>query len=246
LVYLHSLIIVILPILNEQDFVEELISRLRLSLHEQSYKLVFVDDGSTDLTLQKIEAAAAYGDIDLIARQKTIKGCARGKALLDGLRYTLDKYPSARTFIEMDTDGAHLPEEIPMGLSLIEKGADVVIGSKYLNNSRVSNRGAVRTFVSWANARIFNLLLGNNLTDYSNGYRFYNYNAAIIASSHNYKFQTPIYLGEVLAVWIKNRQLIKEFATVYNEREKGKSKVVASDIWEGIQGIFHIYNYMQH
>lgn len=238
------MIIIILPILNEQDFVDELIGRLRKTLSPYSYKLLFIDDGSKDLTIEKIKAASAYGDIDLIARTKSIRGCARGKALIDGLRYAMEKYSSAHTFIEMDTDGAHAPEEITKGLELLALGADVVIGSKYLDESLVANRGIARTFISWANARLFSLLLGNNLTDYSNGYRFYNRRSAAIAAAHHYKFDTPIYLGEVLAVWIKNSLQVREYPSVYNERTRGQSKVIWSDVWEGVTGIIHIYKYI--
>lgn len=237
--------ILIIPILNEENFVEELIARLRKALSGTAYKILFIDDGSRDSTLQKITRASLLGDIDLIARKKTIKGCARGKALIDGLRYALEKYPDANVFVEMDSDGAHSPEEIELGINLIANGADVAIGSKYLTGSKIKNRGAFRSLVSLVNTQLLQWVLKSDITDYSNGFRVYNLRAAKVAASHSFKFQTPIYLGEVLALWIKNNLRVNEFPSTYSEREIGESKVLISDVVEGLAGVAHIFKTMR-
>lgn len=237
--------ILIIPILNEENFVEELIARLRKVLSGTAYKILFIDDGSRDSTLQKINTASLHGDIDLITRKKTIKGCARGKALIDGLCHALKKYPDATLFVEMDSDGAHSPEEIELGINLISNGADVAIGSKYLAGSKIKNRGAFRSLVSLVNTQLLQWVLKSDVTDYSNGFRVYNLKAARLAASYTFKFQTPIYLGEVLALWLKNNLSVAEFPSTYNEREKGESKVLISDVVEGVAGVAHIFKTMR-
>lgn len=237
--------IVLLPVLNEAETIHDFIISVREALTGIRSKLVVIDDGSTDGTLEKLVALENQSIIELIARKKEIAGCARGKALIDGLRYAMDKYPEAETFIEMDTDGAHSPEEIRKGLELLQAGNDVVIGSKYLEGSSVKGRGFARNLVSNINTLLLRLFVSQQITDFSNGFRLYNRKAANLAYRHAFRYQTPIYLGEVLTLWLIHGLSVGEFSSVYNERKRGISKVRWSDVWQGVEGVWFIYRKMR-
>ena len=238
--------IVILPVLNEAETIRKFIFGVHDALAGHPNRIIVIDDGSTDGTLEAVMELKRANVIDLIHRRKSINGCARGKALIDGLRYATLKYADASVFIEMDTDGAHNPHEIHKGLEVLQQGGNIVIGSKYLRESYVSGRGLIRNLISFANTLFLQLLISKEITDYSNGFRVYDRKAAEIAVAHQFKYQTPIYLGEVLVLWLNNKLVVGEFACTYIERKQGTSKVKWTDVWQGLEGVWFIYKQSKH
>jgi glycosyltransferase involved in cell wall biosynthesis len=114
---------IVIPVHNEAPNVEPLVERLRrtaASLPGWEVRVLFVDDGSTDDTVSRIEA---------MRRRGVPLGCLRFSrnfghqpAIEAGLRAAGD----ADAAITMDGDLQHPPEEIPGMLRLFEEGADVV------------------------------------------------------------------------------------------------------------------------
>jgi len=227
----HSGVFVLLPILNEADCIEELLTRLDSVLAPSPFLIGILDDGSTDGTIDIIERwmAAHPGKIRLIRSRKTARGCQRGAALLRLMRWGLEN-TNHSIFLEMDGDLSHLPEEIPEGIRRIENGADVVIASKYLSGSREVDRHLIRRIVSGINTRAATSLLDPRITDYSNGFRFYNRRAAQLLAASPPQNTGPLYLTEALAFWLRAGLRIEEFASVYVGRKTGASKVILTDV----------------
>jgi glycosyltransferase involved in cell wall biosynthesis len=110
----------IIPAYNEDRFIGSLV----LKTLKYADSVIVIDDGSTDRTAEIAEAAGA-----LVARHHENKG--KGAALNTGLDMArkLDTDVAA----VLDGDGQHHPEEIPDMLKpIVEGGADMVIGSRYL------------------------------------------------------------------------------------------------------------------
>lgn len=221
----------LLPILNEADCIEELLTRLDSVLAPYPFLIGILDDGSTDGTVDRVERwmSAHPGKAHLIRSRKTAPGCQRGAALDRLMRWGLENTPHA-IFLEMDGDLSHLPEEIPQGLRRIEDGADIVIASKYLSGSREVDRHLIRRMVSGINTRAAAWLLDPNITDYSNGFRFYTRRAAQLLAAAEIENTGPVYLTEALSFWLGQGLRIEEFASVYVGRKTGASKVILSDV----------------
>ena len=106
---------------NEQEVIPELINRLRQSLDvlEMDYELIFVNDASTDGSL---ELLLSYHDKD--PRIKIINMSRRfgvTPCVMAGLEIS-----EGDAVVYMDTDLQDPPELIPKMLAEYEKGADVV------------------------------------------------------------------------------------------------------------------------
>lgn len=232
---------VLIPILNEEQNISELIYRLENRLSEKNYLITFIDDGSTDKTVDIVSKKIAVNKkIILLQRQKTKKGCQRGGALFYGLKSISEKY-DVKYWIEMDGDLSHQPEELIGAITKIEtEKIDFLILSKYLKESRIINRSAIRNGISKINSWLFRIAFSYKITDYSNGYRLYNNAVANYILSLNIKYTTPIYLGEVLVYCLKNKFNVAEFASVYVGRNEGESSVTFSDIVEGFTGYFYL------
>ncbi len=144
-------------------------------------------------------------------------------------------------FVEMDGDLSHRPDELPVGIRMIaENLCDVAIASKYLPGSAVLYRPWGRRAVSKVCSHAVRLLLSRRIRDYSNGYRFYTRQAAQLAAEHRSRYGSPIYLSEILALWMHYRLRVVEFQSIYVGRNEGVSKLRIVDLFKAAAAVFEI------
>lgn len=114
---------VIIPILNERGNVELLIKRLRDTLQAlPNYELIFIDDHSTDGTLEFLKS------IHGTTLKVFLKTGKKGKAysLIEGFQKS-----SGQILGMIDADLQYPPEALPLMIDLINNGQkDVVVGRR--------------------------------------------------------------------------------------------------------------------
>lgn len=114
---------VVVPLYNEAQVADELYSRLTNVMCQTglSYELVFIEDGSSDNTLELLKAIAQKDNHVVIVELR--RNFGQTPALAAG-------FDNARgeIVISMDGDLQHLPEEIPHFLEKLDEGFDVVSG----------------------------------------------------------------------------------------------------------------------
>ena len=121
----RSLIMVGIPAYNE----EKSLSKVIIQTMKYVTKVIVCDDGSTDMTA---EIAENLGAITL--RHKKNRG--KGAALRTIFNYVKPLYPDI--VITIDADGQHNCREITKLIQpILENKADMVIGSRYLNRSKM-------------------------------------------------------------------------------------------------------------
>lgn len=119
------MISVVVPTLNEAENIEPLLSRIMLCRPAPG-EIVFVDDGSTDGTRERIRSCSASWPVRLLERDTSSLGLSG--AVIAGAR-------AARgdLLVVMDADLSHPPEKMAELLQPIAAGAaDLVIGSRYV------------------------------------------------------------------------------------------------------------------
>ncbi|HKN35852.1 MAG TPA: glycosyltransferase family 2 protein [Terriglobales bacterium] len=110
---------VIVPIYNELDHIDELLSQIQASPVEK--EIIIVDDGSTDGTREKLISLRPSPDITLIFHQRN---CGKGAAIRTGLRYARGEY-----VLIQDSDLEYDPQDYPALLEPLRAGgANVVYG----------------------------------------------------------------------------------------------------------------------
>ena len=239
---IESEVCILLPVLNEMDNIGRLIEGIRAALAGHEYVICVVDDGSRDGTLEFIRTAMQKPNhrIHLIQRKKTKRGSQRGSALFVAVTWAL-RETNCRFIVEMDGDLSHRPEELAEGLALLEAGTvDVAVASKYLPGSLVTNRPIGRLLVSRICNFAVRLLISNSLRDYSNGYRFYTRRAAECIADTHIVYASPIYLTEVMAIWISEGLRVAEFPTHYVGRNEGLSKLRMIDLAKASFAVFEV------
>jgi glycosyltransferase involved in cell wall biosynthesis len=131
---------VLVPALNEQDTIGEVIERL-LALPISS-QIVVIDDGSSDATP---EILARYADRVTVLRNERPTG--KGSAIRKGLTHA-----RGRAVVIQDADLEYQPEELPLLVSPLLAGeADVVYGTRFASGTP---RG-----MAWPNKLVNRLLV---------------------------------------------------------------------------------------
>lgn len=117
---------IIIPVFNEEESIPPLIEKLLNTIKElslQNYEIIFVDDGSTDLTFKYIENW--HEKYNFIRAVKLRKNFGKSVAYLVGFNYA--KYD---IIITMDGDLQDDPQDIRLFLEKINGGYDLVTGWK--------------------------------------------------------------------------------------------------------------------
>ena len=197
---------IIMPALNEQACIADVIHRIRASTRLPVW---VIDDSSTDATAERATEAGAKV-ISLPERLGAWGATQTGLRL--ALREKLD------CVITMDADGQHNPYDIRHLLAPIEQGeADVVIGS-------CPERGSRLRHLAWW---LMRLTSGLRFEDLTSGYRALNHRAiALMAgtSASHLQYQD---VG-VLLMFERARLRVKEIPVLMPNRINGKSRIFSS------------------
>jgi dolichol-phosphate mannosyltransferase len=235
-------VFIALPVLNEIENIEPLLNGIDAALRDRPYVVCVVDDGSRDGTREFLarRRPETPDRLVVIERTKTQHGSQRGGALYAALQWGL-VHTDCQTFVEMDGDLSHRPEELPEALGELEASdADVVIASKFVPGSKVINRPLGRHLVSYVCSMAVHLFLSRGVRDYSNGYRFYTRRAAELLTTTRMRYTSPIYLSEALAIWLRAGLDVREIKTLYVGRNEGLSKLRLTDLAKAAAAVVEI------
>ncbi|MCR4326110.1 MAG: glycosyltransferase [Candidatus Roizmanbacteria bacterium] len=228
-------IVVVLPTYNEKENVSSLIKALfDVGKTIQNWKLLVlvVDDRSPDGTGKVVkQLQKKYSNLYLIEGNKE----GLGKAYQRGFRYGLDEL-DAHVLVEMDADWSHNPKDLPKLVQQIERGADMVIGSRYMPGGSIpDNWGWYRKLLSVGANLIVRLGFMNlRQREWTNGYRMIKAwvaqkNLPEMGKYHGYLFQIA-FLDKTLKLGAR----IDEVPIHFIDRTYGQSKINAKEYIMGI------------
>jgi dolichol-phosphate mannosyltransferase len=211
--------LVIIPTYNEGKNIENVLSRT-LSIIDGN--ILVVDDNSTDGTKEMVRSFFDTKRVYLIERPSKL---GLGTAYIEGFKWGLQR--DYELFFEMDADLSHEPAAIVNFIKKVEEGYDMVVGSRYLNNTiSVVGWDFKRLLLSkFANFYATKILGLDYFSDITSGYRCYkrelleNINLEGI-KSNGYAFQIEmVYKAHKLGF------KIGEIPIIFYERNSGSSKM---------------------
>lgn len=232
--------IVILPTYDEAGTITRVLDAL-LAL-PLTLDIIVVDDSSPDGTADLVKKHSAF-DTRLFLLQRSGK-MGLASAYKEGFQWALKK--GYDVCVEMDSDLSHNPLDVPRLIDNVKMGADIAIGSRYLNGISVINWPLHRLLVSMGAGVYTRFFSGLPLSDPTSGFKaihrtvIENLNWKNIKSS-GYGFQI-----EVNYFAYRDGFFLKEIPIIFTERRDGESKFLFPIVLEavfrvlqlGLTGIF--------
>lgn len=217
---------IVVPTYNEVDNLPTLVAAIRERLPD--VQILVVDDSSPDGTAELAETLGATDGRLTVLRRPSKDGL--GAAYRAGLRAAIDA--GAEICVQMDADGSHPAEALPALIAIVEHGADLAIGSRYVPGGKIENWPPSRRWLSrWAN-RYVSAMLGLAINDATAGFRAYSAEAL-----EQMDFETLRANGYGFQVEMTHRIVtmgggIVEFPITFRDRTAGTSKMSGGIIRE--------------
>ena len=220
---------IIIPSFNESGSIEKLIQEI-FSIADTLPKWILhiwiVDSHSSDQTDLIVKRLMdKYKNLHLLETKKE----GLGKAYIAGFRAALDSI-NPYVLFEMDGDGSHLPKYIPQFLEKIEKGADFVIGSRYMKGGSIPSDWGLHRKIFSVCANIFVKFgfMKLKISDWTSGYRAIK--SWIIRAELSYVNR---YSGYVFQVALLDKAVTKganidQIPIQFIDRIAGRSKINAA------------------
>ncbi len=204
---------VVIPVYNEKESIKPLCAELSSVLDGlgKPYEIIFVDDGSTDGTLEVLK------DLPHVAVVSFVRNCGKSKALEAGFAES-----RGDVVITLDGDLQDDPKEIPRFLVEMEKGAALVVGWKHKRLDSFEKR----FFSKIANAAA-RMLAGSVVHDMNCGFKAFRGDVArglrLYGDMHRY----------IPALVANSGFSVSELPVNHRERKFGHSKYGFSRLLSG-------------
>ncbi|MFQ5798407.1 MAG: glycosyltransferase family 2 protein, partial [Bacteroidota bacterium] len=132
---------VVIPLYNEEESVDELARRVKNALSPLgvSFEVIFVDDGSTDRSFDRLKEIHRHDRRFRIIRFRRNYG--KSAALSVGFRHAAGSY-----IITLDADLQDDPSEIPRLLDMLRNDYDLISGWKKKRHDPISKKVPSRLF----------------------------------------------------------------------------------------------------
>ncbi len=173
-------IYIVIPAYNEETVISDVIAEIKSAGYRN---IIVIDDGSDDNTCEKARQE------DGVVALKHFLNRGKGAAAKTGIEAA--KILDADIVITIDGDGQHNPADIAKMLKLIQKGNDVVLGSRLKNPKGMPvwkiAANHFGNFCTWA-------IYGLWVTDSQSGFRAYSKKAinAIETRTDRYEYDSEV------------------------------------------------------
>jgi dolichol-phosphate mannosyltransferase len=230
--------VIILPTYNERDNLRDALARIREVADGRGIGLhtLIVDDNSPDGTGDLAdELAQRVPDVSVLHRAGK-EGL--GRAYIAGFREALAM--GADRVFEMDADLSHDATYVPDFLRLIERGADLVLGSRYVRGGGVENWRLPRRVISRGGCLYAQTILGVPYHDLTGGYKCFR--REVLEAIDLDKVDAKGYSFQIELTY-RAHQLgfrIVELPIVFVDRKVGQSKMSNDIVVEAMKNVWKL------
>ena len=154
---------IVSPTYNEAENVPRLVHDVGTVLSGIDYELLIVDDDSPDRTWAVAQELATQNPRIRVLRRTTDRGLS--PAVMEGFLSSSSDYVGV-----IDADLQHDPAILPQMIAALDAGAEIAVGSRYVEGGGTGTWNAARRFQSWVATKLAQTFLGVELTDPMSGY----------------------------------------------------------------------------
>jgi len=173
---MHYKFSLILPIYNECYYLRRNFKAVYNEVTKLGGEIIIAEDGSTDCSKELSKKFSALDGVKVISKKERQ---GRGRAIKSAL-----KLADSNAVGYMDIDLAVSHRFIKKALEKISEGEKIVIGSRYVNGSKVK-RAATRTYLSNSYNSLIRFVFGSKLRDHQCGFKFWDYSLNNFVSKVN-------------------------------------------------------------
>ncbi len=223
-------VIVTIPAFNEEKTIGKVVGDVKrvMSQAKYDYSVIVVDDGSKDSTAETAKKAGA-----------NVYSHPRNLGLAETFRTEMAKCleNKADIIVHTDADGQYLAEDIPKLLAEIEKGYDLVLGSRF--RGKIESMPLMKRFGNRAFSKVLSQITGVKISDGQTGLRAFTKEVAekiSFISMHTYTQEQIIRAA-------KQKFRIAE-VPVYFAKRHDKSRLMSGPLSYAVKAwiqIFRIY-----
>lgn len=214
-----KLLSIIIPCYNEEEVLPHLLKRMELVVNtlkkEWDIELLFVNDGSRDKTGDILEEFSKKNKFVRVLHHR--RNMNLGAALRTGI-----KEAKGEVIVTNDSDCTYPPEEIPLLLSHLTEGVDLVTASPYHPKGDVENVPRYRLFLSKSVTQLYRWVTGSQIYTFTSLFRAYK---APVAKKVNITYNDFLGVAELLLYPLMDGCIVKEYPTVLRVRKYGSSKI---------------------
>jgi dolichol-phosphate mannosyltransferase len=226
--------LIIVPTYNERDNVGPASEQFLAPLPDA--EILFVDDGSPDGTGEVLDRIAAANPRVHVLHRAGKQGL--GTAYVAGFRWALER--GFDYILEMDCDFSHDPRYLPDMVGAARAGADMVVGSRYIDGGGTVNWGIGRQVISRGGSVYARTILGVELRDLTSGFVCYRRSTLEhldldTVHSNGYSFQI-----EMKYRVARDGLRVVELPIVFVDRRVGQSKMSRAIVLEALLVVWRL------
>jgi dolichol-phosphate mannosyltransferase len=220
--------VVCLPTYNERENLERMVHALGEVLPDGARVLV-IDDGSPDGTGEIADRLAA--ELPWVSVLHRARKEGLGRAYVAGFARALAD--GADLVLEMDCDFSHDPRDVPRLIAAVEAGADLALGSRYVDGGGTENWGLVRRLIS-RGASIYTRALLMPINDATGGFKCFR--RRVLESIELETIDAAGYVFQIETTFraLRNGFRVVEVPIRFVDRERGRSKMSRAIVLEAI------------
>ena len=223
---------VIIPVYNERDTLEEVLSRVNRSAMKK--EIIVVDDGSDDGTREILERLSMNaGSLDRLRIVIHERNQGKGAAVRTGIAQVTGDW-----ILIQDADLEYDPKDYPALLApLLDGRADVVYGSRFLGGAgqtRYLQHYLANRFLTF----VANLLTNQSLSDMETGYKVFRREVLDGIRLRSNRFEIE---PEITVKLTRQGHRIHEIPISYNSRSYREGKKIT---WvDGVKALWALFRY---
>ena len=227
--------LVIIPTYNEKENIEKMIRKVfSLSF---SFHVLIVDDGSPDGTADIVKNLQQEFSGKLFIEERRGKQ-GLGTAYIHGFNWALAK--KYEYIFEMDADFSHNPEDLIRLREACVKGADVAVGSRYIDGGHVENWPMNRILMSKYASLYVRTILWINIHDTTAGFKCYRRKVLEAINFDEINFTGYAFQIEMKYTAHKLGFKVVEVPITFKDRTEGVSKMSMNIFKEAFWGVLQM------
>lgn len=228
--------IVIIPTYNEKENIEKIIRKV-FSLPKE-FNILIIEDNSPDGTAAIVKnLMTEFPDRLFIEERKGKLGL--GTAYIHGFKWALAHQYDY--IFEMDADFSHNPDDlIRLYQACAQDGADMAIGSRYINGVNVVNWPMGRVLMSYYASAYVRFVTRMKIRDTTAGFKCYTRRVLETINLEKIHFIGYAFQIEMKFTTWKHGFKIMEVPIIFTDRTEGQSKMSKGIFKEAVFGVISL------